>query len=130
MTKFLIFNRQKFAEFLFYILCIFLIILMSGCNENHTYPNEIPTAAISSPVDGSAYDEGNLIVFVGSGTDPEDISLRGTSLVWYSSIDGQIGTGSSFTVDTLTTGTHTITLAVFDSDGASGSALVSITVNP
>jgi len=103
---------------------------MSGCNESYYPPNEIPTAAITSPVDASTYNEGNLIVFTGSGTDPEDTNLKGTSLVWYSSIDGQIGTGSSFTVDTLSTGTHTITLAVFDSDGASGSASVSITVDP
>lgn len=128
MTKFLIFNRLKFDEFLFYILCTFLIFLMSGCNENDYYPNEPPTAAISSPVDGSEYNSGNLVVFVGSGTDTEDGSLRGTSLVWYSSIDGQIGTGISFTVNTLSTGTHIITLAVFDSSGASGSASVSITV--
>jgi hypothetical protein len=129
MTKFLIFNRQKFAEFPFYIFCIFLIILISGCEGDSAYTNQIPTATITSPEDGSTYDEGNIIIFDGYGTDTEDKNLSGSSLVWNSSIEGQIGTGTSFATNGLSIGSHIITLTVFDGDGASGSTSVSIVVS-
>ena len=48
--------------------------------------------------------------FAGTGSDPEDGTLTGASLVWTSSINGQIGTGTSFSTTTLSAGTHTITL--------------------
>jgi len=129
MTKFLIYTRQKFAEFLFYILCIFLIILMFGCSDESFYTNQIPTATITSPEDGATYNEGDIVIFDGSGADTEDKNLSGDSLVWNSSVDKQVGTGVTFTINSLSAGSHTITLTVFDSDGASGSASVSITVS-
>jgi hypothetical protein len=89
-----------------------------------------PTADITSPTGGSSYTEGDTITFSGIGSDPEDGTLIGSSLVWTSSIDGQIGTGTSFTKSSLSTGTHTITLTATDSDGANGTDSVSITVNP
>ena len=134
MTKFLIFNRQKFAEFLFYIFCIFLIILISGCEGDSAYTNQTPTAVIISPFSEKEdevfiYNEGDIITFTGSGTDVEDKNLIGDSLIWASSIDGPIGTGTYFTKNDLSIGTHTITLTAFDSDGAAGSDSVSIYVN-
>ncbi len=75
------------------------------------------------------YNQGDTITFTGTGEDAEDGTPTGSSLVWTSSIDGQIGTGGSFTRNGLSAGTHTITLTVTDSDGATGSDLVSITVN-
>jgi hypothetical protein len=74
--------------------------------------------------------EGATITFSGSGTDPEDGDLTGSALVWTSSLDGQIGTGTSFTWDDLSTGTHTITLTATDSNGGSGTASVTIRVSP
>lgn len=55
MLKISTINQQRFAEFLSYILCIFLIILMSGCSDESFYTNQIPTATITSPEDGGAY---------------------------------------------------------------------------
>ncbi|MBW2607233.1 MAG: hypothetical protein JRD05_06300 [Deltaproteobacteria bacterium] len=92
--------------------------------------NNPPTADITSPSDGSEYDEGDTIIFNGTGDDPEDGSLTGGSLVWTSSRDGQIGTGTYFTRDNLSVGTHTITLTATDSQGATGTESVNITVNP
>ncbi len=132
MIKFLIFNRQKFAEFPFYIFCIFLIILISGCEGDSAYTNQTPTAVIISPLGEEdevlIYNEGDIITFTGSGTDVEDKNLIGDSLIWASSIDGPIGTGTYFTKNDLSIGTHTITLTAFDSDGAAGSDSVSIDV--
>ena len=89
-----------------------------------------PTATITGPSDGSIYTEGDSISFSGSGSDAEDGTLSASSLVWTSDIDGEIGTGTSFTRDDLSVGTHTITLTATDSDGATGSDSVGITVNP
>lgn len=91
--------------------------------------NEPPSATILSPGDGATFPEGEEITFEGSGTDPEDGTLAGTSLEWASDLDGAIGTGSSFSA-VLSVGTHTVTLAATDSDGATSTASVSVTVEP
>ena len=88
-----------------------------------------PTATITSPIDGNTYTEGDTIDFSGTGEDAEDGTLTGTSLVWTSDIDGEIGTGTSFTKSDLLLGAHTITLTATDSDGATGSDSLSITVS-
>lgn len=90
--------------------------------------NDPPTAQITSPADGSTFDAGAEITFQGSGDDPEDGNLTGASLVWTSDRDGEIGTGTSFTVADLSEGNHTITLTATDSEGETGTATVSITV--
>jgi subtilisin len=88
--------------------------------------NDPPTVSIISPADGSTFDSGGTIVFEGTATDTEDGDLTAT-LVWTSNIDGQIGTGGSFST-TLSDGTHTITASVTDSGGTTGSDSISITV--
>ncbi|MDP2481461.1 MAG: hypothetical protein Q8W49_13305 [Candidatus Palauibacterales bacterium] len=90
--------------------------------------NQPPTATITAPSDGAQFLEGEDITFEGSGTDPEDGSLSGTSLVWTSDLDGQLGTSTGFDRSDLSVGTHEITLTATDADGAAGSASVSITV--
>ena len=54
------------------------------------------------------------ISFEAETYDPEDGVLPDGSLQWSSSIDGAIGTGALLQIDTLSIGTHTITL---DGDG-------------
>jgi hypothetical protein len=91
--------------------------------------NRPPTATITSPTDHLTFNEGTLITFEGEAPDPEDGALSGSSLVWTSSIDGQIGTGESFSTSSLSVGTHTITLTATDSDGGSSSTSINITVS-
>jgi len=91
--------------------------------------NTLPTATINSPADNSSYIQGNTITFSGNGIDNEDGTLTGNSLVWISSIDGQIGTNTSFTSSGLSIGTHTITLMVTDSNGATSTDTVFIVVS-
>ena len=93
-----------------------------------TQPNQQPTATITAPASGSSFTEGTNISFQGSATDPEDGTLTGASLVWTSSNDGQIGTGTSFTWSNLSVGSHSITLKATDSDGATGSKTVALVI--
>ena len=90
--------------------------------------NQKPSALIQSPAHGKTFVYGTGILFNGTGTDPEDGSLTGSSLVWRSDIDGQIGTDASFQYSALSLGSHTITLTATDSAGESASAAVSIII--
>ena len=90
--------------------------------------NNPPAVTINAPLEGITYQFGDTISFNGSGNDTEDGSLVGGSLVWNSDIDGQIGTGESFTRNDLSLGVHTITLTATDSVGSTGSDSISITV--
>ena len=93
--------------------------------------NENPVAAITSPSDGTAYGMNDVIIFKGTGTDTEDGTLSDSSLVWASNIDGEIGTGTSVTSNTLSSGTHIITLTATDNHATPGSGTdsVIITIN-
>jgi hypothetical protein len=91
-------------------------------------PNQPPTAEITAPEDGAGFAQGEPIEFAGTGHDPEDGELTGEALVWTSSRDGQIGTGTGFTRDDLSAGTHVIVLTATDSGGLTGTDSVTITV--
>src|SRR3989338_6800310 len=75
---------------------------------------DYPTATITSPASNS-YSCG-VTPFTGSGTDYQDGPLNESSLLWNSSIDGYLGSGSSLSVN-LSLGTHVISLTANDSRG-------------
>ncbi|MEO5814465.1 MAG: PKD domain-containing protein [Gemmatimonadaceae bacterium] len=91
--------------------------------------NQAPTASIATPTNNAVFLLGATVAFNGAGNDVEDGTLTGASLVWTSSINGQIGTGASVASSTLSGGTHTITLTSKDSRGATGVASISVTIN-
>ena len=86
-----------------------------------------PEVAITSPGDSSSYIEGDPVGFDGTAEDTEDGDLA-ISLTWSSNLDGLIGAGGSFAINSLSLGTHTITATVTDSEGLSGNDSVSITI--
>jgi len=92
-------------------------------------PNDAPVVTITAPADGSSYTEGATVEFTGTANDTEDGTLTG-SLAWSSSIDGSIGTGGSFSISTLSVGTHSISASVTDSGDKTGNDAITITVNP
>lgn len=96
-------------------------------DEHHQ--NTAPVAQITSPADGSIFTSDDSITFSGSGSDNEDGDLSDKSLVWRSDVDGMIGTGETFTSETLSESNHEITLTATDSEGETGMDSVSITVN-
>ena len=89
--------------------------------------NTPPTVIIDSPADSTSYDSGALISFSGSADDNEDGDLS-ANLSWSSSIDGSIGFGGSFSTNSLSDGSHTITAAVTDGEGTSDTASIALTV--
>jgi glucose/arabinose dehydrogenase len=90
--------------------------------------NQPPQVTITSPAPGSSVVVGTLVDLAGSATDPEDGPLTGAALVWTSSLDGALGTGTAVTTDVLSVGQHTITLTATDGDAASSAVSVSLTV--
>ncbi|MZQ96999.1 MAG: S8 family serine peptidase [Acidaminobacter sp.] len=89
--------------------------------------NAPPSVTITSPMDGETFTIGQNITFTASATDLEDGNLT-SSIVWTSSLNGNIGSGGSFNLSTLTIGAHEIQASVTDSNEQTGSDLVSITV--
>ena len=93
-----------------------------------TITNNLPTATITAPPDGWSRSVAHLVTFSGTGTDLEDGSLSGASMVWTSDLDGQFGTGASVSTSWLSVGVHTITLTVTDSHGGTGTDQVTVTI--
>jgi hypothetical protein len=98
-----------------------LLVTDDGAGGNTT-----PVVDITSPADGSLFQEGDSIAFSGTATDAEDGDLT-PGLVWTSDLDGQIGTGGSFS-SVLSPGNHTITASVTDSGGLQGTESIAVTV--
>lgn len=96
---------------------------------NWSPSNTSPIAHIESPAHGTRFAVGDEITFNGSGTDNEDGDLSGASLVWESDLDGHIGSDQVFSLNTLSLGTHRITLTATDSEGAKGKDQSILTVN-
>jgi len=80
--------------------------------------NQPPTISINSPDSRSSFEQGTLLSFLATATDPEDgILTSSSSIFWSSTIDGTFGHGSSFSKSALSVGNHTITVRATDSEG-------------
>lgn len=91
--------------------------------------NTAPSVIIDQPADGSVFTEGESVTFAGTATDAEDGDIS-SSLVWTSSLDGQIGSGASFTTSSLSAGEHDVTAQATDSGGLTGTDAITITIEP
>ncbi|HWN71516.1 MAG TPA: M14 family zinc carboxypeptidase, partial [Haliangium sp.] len=90
--------------------------------------NQLPTTTITSPADTISVREGTPVALAATASDVEDGNLT-ASIVWTSSISGQIATGGSATVS-LPVGTHTITASATDSGSATGNDSTTVVVTP
>jgi hypothetical protein len=97
---------------------VLLLLILAGCK---------PIVTITSPSNGAMCWLGQEITFAGSATDLQDGQLSGDSLIWTSSIDGEIGRGTEFT-RSLSEGTHTITLTATNSLDEKETDAITITV--
>lgn len=87
-----------------------------------------PVCNINKPTNAASFFSGGAVTFKAIVNDPQDGLLTGTHLRWSSSIDGNLGTGDSITIHTLSAGNHIITLTATDNDGFTGTATRSIFV--
>lgn len=87
--------------------------------------NTPPWITITSPT-AVSFSAGQTVSFTGMAVDAEDGKLTG-SLVWTSSLAGQIGVGGQFS-KVLPAGTHVITATVSDTHGAVATQEVTIRV--
>ena len=108
---------------------VLLVSQVLSCSGSKGH-NESPTASITSPSNEFTALAGDPVRFAGSAHDPDSGMLRGTDLMWNSSIDGSLGTGSSLTTSDLSVGSHSITLVAVDARGSSDSTGISIEILP
>jgi hypothetical protein len=88
--------------------------------------NAAPVVSVVTPMSNTSLAEGTPINFTGSAIDAEDGDI-GSTLIWISNRDGQLGTGPSVQ-RALTVGTHTITTRATDSAGAASEVQRNVTV--
>lgn len=94
-------------------------------------PNQAPRAHIISPRDGASVYSGANVVLHGVGHDAEDgTKMNPTHLSWTSNRDGFLGTGGLKNVTSLSVGLHVLTFSALDSQGATSSSVVTITILP
>ncbi|HSF17629.1 MAG TPA: metallophosphoesterase [Vicinamibacteria bacterium] len=87
----------------------------------------LPIVTIDAPSDGSTFDLGETVDFVGVVSDEEDGDLT-SRLAWVSDRDGNVGAGGAVSVAGLSSGVHRITAWASDDEGLVGSGQITITV--
>ncbi len=118
----------QIEAFILIMIAFSLCILSCGSGDSGGGDYNIPVIRITSPENGSSYKEGENITLRAQAYDPQEGNMSGTSIVWTSSINGELGTGTSLDLTNLSIGTHIISAAVTDLDGNSGSAWIFITI--
>ncbi|MGH3133500.1 MAG: hypothetical protein ACRDNY_07140 [Gaiellaceae bacterium] len=91
--------------------------------------NHPPEVGITSPNDGDVFVKGGSVALEAAGYDSDVGSLRGQSLRWSSSLDGELGSGRQLTIASLSEGTHVIQVVADDGSGAQdGTASVEVQI--
>lgn len=93
----------------------------------NAFVNTPPTVTITSPSSNITVDEGQVVAFACTASDTDDGPLTGNSVVWTSSISGQLGTGTSLNL-VLVPGVHIITVTVTDSGSLTATDSIEVTV--
>ncbi len=104
----------------------FLVLLLAS---SAAYAAD-PTVTIEQPADDSTFNEGEIINFQGTASDPGEDGDLTAAITWSSDLDGPLfGLGGSINVSNLSTGSHTITASVTDSNDDSGEDSITVTIN-
>jgi hypothetical protein len=93
-----------------------------------TVTDKPPLVFLLGPTEGERLVLGQTVILQGMATDPEEGTLPGQALAWFSDLDGPLGVGSDVAVDELSHGAHQITLAATDGDGMVGEVSVRVFV--
>lgn len=114
-------------KYYWFVICLDVFGNESIISDIRFFTFQRPSASIISPNNLSIFYNVDYIVFSGSAIDSYGNSILGESLVWFSSIDGKIGEGESFS-KSISSGFHTITLMAFDGENI-GIDNIAITIN-
>lgn len=88
-----------------------------------------PRVFVDEPAAGSTVRRGTQTVLEGDAFDLQEGWLTGASqLVWSSSLDGELGRGTTLALDSLSTGRHLLSLTATSAAGVSGRGTVAVTV--
>ena len=122
-------SSQCLPRFLSVPLVVATAALLVSCDADEDPIGPVdPSVTITSPTSGLSLFEGSALQLSGSATDPQDGALPDENLVWASSIDGDLGSGSSLEVSSPSLGIHTISLTAMNLDGNVGRAFVSFAI--
>jgi subtilisin family serine protease len=112
---------------------------VNGFNAVNDGANQLPTATITQPSDGSIFTVGQMINYAGDATDPEDGVLPASAFTWIGmtaatrqpivTITG-VKSGTIPIPPTAQEGDYIIMLEVEDSQGSIGTDEVQITLTP
>ncbi len=98
-------------------------------DQTFTVEGKAPSIFILSPDNGYTLPEGTLMLFSALAFDREEADMAdGTAFHWSSDLDGDLGQGLDMYLNSLSRGTHTVTLRVTDRDGREGLAQVIVNV--
>lgn len=103
------------------------IVTINAVNDTNG-TNHAPMINITIPDDNSQFPVNNYILFNAEATDFEDGVITGSRIQWYSSIDGNFGSGTTIWLNDLSEGVHIITATVTDLDGATGQDSITVTI--
>ncbi len=96
-------------------------------SKRFAVPVKPPRVLISTPHDGATAVEGESIQLSAVVDDLQDAAFPASRVVWRSSLQGMLGTGSSITAS-LTPGTHEVSVTATNSAGKSATATVTVDV--
>lgn len=115
---------------------LFRIVATDGVNTGTdvsdgpvTAPNRPPAVAVMSPVNGAFLSGQQTVMLMVDVRDPDGKPIAEDAIGWSSDVDGALGSGSALAVWGLSAGTHRLTVAVSDADGATASAQVTVQVD-
>ncbi|PCI58582.1 MAG: hypothetical protein COB35_13455, partial [Gammaproteobacteria bacterium] len=133
-------NTHRKFYWLKWVYLSFMLSLLTACGGSETAATPSPTPApLPSPANKQpianitpiasdiSYTPTTSVTLSGTASDPEDGTLSDGALVWKSSKDGDLGTGTSISI-LLSAGAHTIMLTATDSKGLTYTDFVTILV--
>jgi hypothetical protein len=91
-------------------------------------PEKDPVLTFVAPEDGAVFFPTQPVALEATADDLEDGTLEGAALTWSSDRDGDLGAGELLITDSLSTGTHQITVTATDSSGRTASATRTIVI--
>ncbi len=91
-------------------------------------PVKSPRVSIATPASGAEVVEGQPLQLVADVNDLQDVSLPAESIIWSSSVLGELGRGATISTP-LNPGVHELTVTATNGGGASSSASVTVTVS-